>query len=184
LSYLDEHLLSQEPGVAEKLQIHEWIHELGLPGNAALPVSDALEEVTAKAKAWTAGETELGGIPTGEWSTQEWLQFLRSLPEQLSAEQMRQLDEAFGLTRAGNSEIAHQWLLIAVRNQYQPAYARVDEFLTTVGRRKFLKPLYEELAKTPEGKQRAEKIYAKARSGYHPISQVAVDEIVGSEPAR
>jgi leukotriene A-4 hydrolase/aminopeptidase len=178
LSYLDEHLLSREPGVAEKLRIHEWIHEPGLPDNAALPGSDALEEVATSAKAWIAGDTGLAGIPTGDWSTQEWLHFLRSLPEQLSPEQMQQLDTAFGFTKAGNSEIAHQWLLIAVRNQYQPAYPRVEEFLTTVGRRKFLRPLYEELAKTPEGRQRAEEIYAKARSGYHPISQVAVDELL------
>lgn len=181
LSYLDEHLLSGEPGAAEKLRIHEWIHGPGLPDNAVLPVSDALREVEAQAKAWAGGQTELVKIPTEGWSTQEWLHFLRSLPEQLSMDQMRRLDEAFRLTKAGNSEIAHQWLLMSVRNRYEPAYARLEEFLTTVGRRKFLKPLYEELAKTPEGKERALRIYGKARSGYHPISQVTVDELLAKK---
>jgi hypothetical protein len=37
------------------------------------------------------------------------------------------------------------------------------------------------LGKTPEGKQRAAKIYAKARSAYHPISQAAVDELLRSD---
>jgi aminopeptidase N len=180
LRYLDEHLLRGEPGLAEKLRISEWIHGPGLPDNAALPVSDALREVETQARAWSAGPTDLKKIPSAEWSTQEWLHFLRSLPEQLSTDQMRSLDAAFHFTEAGNAEIAHQWLLLSVRNRYEPAYSRLEQFLTTVGRRKFLKPLYEELAKTPEGKQRALRIYEKARSGYHPIAQSTVDQILAS----
>ena len=84
LRYLDEHLLRGEPGLAEKLRISEWIHGPGLPDNAALPVSDALREVETQARAWSAGPTDLKKIPSAEWSTQEWLHFLRSLPEQLS----------------------------------------------------------------------------------------------------
>jgi hypothetical protein len=55
---------------------------------------------------------------------------------------------------------------------------RLEEFLLTVGRRKFLKPLYEELAKTPEGRKRAAAIYAKARPLYHPICVNTVDQIL------
>jgi hypothetical protein len=69
---------------------------------------------------------------------------------------------------------------MSVRNRYEPADARLEEFLTTVGRRKFLRPLYEELVKTPEGKERAMSIYARARSSYHPISQATVDELLGT----
>ncbi|MEO7652646.1 MAG: leukotriene A4 hydrolase C-terminal domain-containing protein, partial [Bryobacteraceae bacterium] len=50
--------------------------------------------------------------------------------------------------------------------------------LTTVGRRKYLKPLYEELMKTPEGAVRAREIYKKARPGYHPIAVSTMDGIV------
>jgi hypothetical protein len=48
-----------------------------------------------------------------------------------------------------------------------------------MGRRKFLKPLYEALVKTPEGRARALEIYRKARPTYHPIAVTTVDEIVG-----
>jgi hypothetical protein len=41
-----------------------------------------------------------------------------------------------------------------------------------------IKPLYEELVKTPAGKERALKIYDRARPGYHPIAQTSVDKIV------
>ena len=67
---------------------------------------------------------------------------------------------------------------MAIRNHYRAADQRLEEFLISVGRRKYVKPLYEELAKTPEGKERARAIYAKARPGYHPITSATVDAIL------
>jgi hypothetical protein len=75
---------------------------------------------------------------------------------------MAELDRVFSFTRTGNSEILDEWLIMAVRNGYQPAYPRLEEFLISVGRRKYIKPLYEEMVKTPDGRARAEAIYKKA----------------------
>ena len=72
--------------------------------------------------------------------------------------------------------------VLAIRNQYEPAYPRLEEFLVSVGRRKYLKPLYEELMKSPEGRARAVAIYKKARPGYHPIAVTTVDGILAAKP--
>jgi hypothetical protein len=101
------------------------------------------------------------------------------LPESIPPDRMAELDDAFGLTRRGNAEIAALWLQIAVRNRYRPAEPRLEAFLTSIGRRKFLMPLYRELIKTPEGKARAQAIYAKARPFYHPIAVESVDKLLG-----
>ena len=47
-----------------------------------------------------------------------------------------------------------------------------------MGRRKFLKPLYQELAKTPEGRARALEIYAIARPRYHAVATRTIDAIL------
>ncbi|HEX3232246.1 MAG TPA: leukotriene A4 hydrolase C-terminal domain-containing protein, partial [Pyrinomonadaceae bacterium] len=123
-------------------------------------------------------------IPTADWTTQEWLHFLKTVQDEVStgsvsaADRMVELDKAFHLTRSGNSEIAFQWLLMSIRNRYEPANQRLEEFLTTIGRRKFIKPLYEELAKTPEGKERALAIYRRARPTYHPIAVTTIDDVL------
>jgi len=94
---------------------------------------------------------------------------------------MRELDAALGLTGSGNAEIAFQWLFQALRSGYSPAptSARLEEFLLSIGRRKFIKPLYEELVKSEGGRERALAIYRRARPGYHPIAVDTVDRIVG-----
>ncbi|HVJ83519.1 MAG TPA: leukotriene A4 hydrolase C-terminal domain-containing protein, partial [Planctomycetia bacterium] len=109
---------------------------------------------------------------------QEWLHFLTSLPAKMTPAQMKELDDAFGLTKRTNSEIVFQWLLLSARHGYEPAYPRLEEFLVAQGRRKFLKPLYEELVKTPAGKERAERVFAKARATYHPIAAASIEAIL------
>ena len=174
VDYLKKHLLDGNT----QIPLDEWLYKPGLPASAPQPVSDAFTKVAEQAKSWIAGETAASKIETSGWSTQEWLHFLKALQAELAPERMRELDRAFSFTRTGNAEILDEWLLMAVRNRYEPAYPRLEEFLVSVGRRKYVKPLYEELAKSPEGKVRAVAIYKKARPGYHPITATTVDAIL------
>lgn len=180
-AYLQKNLLDANPQLAAKIPqslIDEWIEKPGLPASAPKPQSDAFAKIEAQAKSWLDGKTAASKLETKQWTTQEWLHFLKFLPQQLTEKQLKELDQAFGLTKIGNAEIAHVWLLISIRNKYAAADARLEEYLTSIGRQKLIKPLYEELVKTPEGKQRAKRIFAKARAGYHPIAQASVGKIV------
>ena len=153
--------------LATSVDLDEWIFRPGVPAGAAEPHSDAFARIEAGWPSDTSG-----------WSTHEWLHFLRSQKQP----DMARLEREFHFGESGNSEILHQWLLMAVEQNYQPAFPKVEQFLCSVGRRKFLKPIYTELMKTPEGQARARSIYSKARPGYHPIAQATVDSIL-REPA-
>jgi leukotriene A-4 hydrolase/aminopeptidase len=178
VAYLQKNLLNQNPNLIALTDVEEWIYKAGLPKNAPVPQSDAFAKVEAQSQNWLGGKLAAKDIKTQTWTTQEWLHFLTNLPQNLSAEKMAELDKAFNLTTRGNSEIAFQWLLMSIKNNYTAANPRLEEFLTTIGRRKFVKPLFEELAKTPEGTKRANAIYTKARPGYHPITVSSVDAIL------
>jgi leukotriene-A4 hydrolase len=149
------------------VDLRAWIDCPGIPKGAADPQSDAFTRVEA---GWPSDTTH--------WTTQEWLHFLRHQTEP----DMARLDHDFHLTGSRNSEILHQWLLMSVQRGYQPAFPAMEKFLGSVGRRKFLRPIYTELMKTPEGQQLARSIYAKSRAGYHPIAQGTIDSIVGRPP--
>lgn len=178
LAYMRENLLAQSPELAAKIPLDQWVNQPGLPPGAPMPQSVAFQNVEVQAKAWSAETARAAQLQTAGWSTQEWLHFLRALSNKLSVKQMAELDSAFHFTASGNNEILQQWLLMAVRNGYTAADETVKEFLVTVGRRKYVKPLYEELVKTPAGKARAESIYERARPGYHPMAQATIDAIV------
>jgi leukotriene A-4 hydrolase/aminopeptidase len=180
-NYLREHLLRTDPSKAQLIPVDEWLYKPGIPGTAPNFRAEAFEKVDSQANAWIRGEKSTRDLQTRDWSTQEWLHFLEALPKNLTAAQMRDLDTSFNLTARTNAEIVFSWLQLAIQHRYEPAYSRLEEFLTSQGRRKFLKPLYEELVKTPEGKQRAVSIYAKARPSYHPISTATIDAILAGK---
>lgn len=176
--YLGEHLLKGDASRIEKANVHHWLTTPGLPKDAPAPKSEALQAVAKKAGEWAEKKISVKDVVTMGWSTQEWLYFLNAMPESLTSARMKELDDAFGFTKRTNAEIAFQWLLMTVQHGYEPAYSRLEEFLTSQGRRKFLKPLYEELVKTPAGKERAKAIFAKARPNYHPIAVGTVEGIL------
>jgi hypothetical protein len=49
------------------------------------------------------------------------------------------------LREEGNAEVVFAWLQIAVQHQYQAAVPTLERFLTTMGRRKFVLPLFTSL---------------------------------------
>ncbi len=175
LDYMRGHLFVPDPqtkAAPPSVDVKEWVYQPGLPESAKAPVSELFRHVDGEIADWLKG----GKIDTGAWSTQEWLHFLRGLPEKLDAPHMRRLDTSWHFTQTGNDEILDQWLLMAVRNHYEPAYPRLEEFLMTVGRRKYVKPLYE--AMDPK---RAAAIYDKARPVYHPITQATIDALIAAK---
>ena len=176
LAYMKERLLSPEE--AQKIDVQAWIYEPGIPQNIPPISSNAFTAVEKQVDGWKAGGAA-SALSTKNWSTQEWLHFLRALPDTIPANRLAELDSTFKLSQSGNSEILFEWLRIAIRNRYQPAFAALEHFLTSQGRRKFVAPLYADLAKTDWGKAMATRIYARARPTYHSVSTGTIDKTLG-----
>ncbi len=155
----------------------EWIFTEGLPETCPKPVSVKFRKVEDALRRWVeSGISDASQLKT--WSTHEWLHFLKNLPEPLSLEQMRKLDNLGNFTSSGNSEILALWLVKTIRYRYDVAYARLEEFLIGTGRRKFLGPIYDELLKTTEGKRTAGRIYQRARPNYHFVATNTFDKLI------
>ena len=177
-AYFEAHLLPQKPGAVTARELDEWMLAPGLPKYAVLPHSDAFERVDVARRDWLAGNLAVDALPARQWTTHEWVHFLDGLPEKVTAAKLAELDAAYQVTATGNSEVAFSWLRVAIRNEYAPAWPRLDHYLTSIGRRKLIKPLYEDLMKTPAGAVRARDIYSRARANYHPIAVNTLDGIV------
>ncbi|HEX8359432.1 MAG TPA: M1 family metallopeptidase [Longimicrobium sp.] len=178
LADLRANLVRGDAALERRLEIDRWAYQPGIPQNAVVPQSGAFGRVEAQARAF-AGGTGAAQLQTSGWTTQEWQHFLGALPKQLTPAQLADLDRAFALSRQGNSEILFAWLQTAVRNRYQPAVPALEQFLTSQGRRKFVRPLFADLMAQGEwGQALARRIYARARPGYHPVTSGSVDAIV------
>ena len=178
VAYLDKTLLADHADKLDKARIQEWIFTPGIPAGAPVPTSDAFELIDQARSNFLAGEVPASSINTQSWTVHEWLYFLNNMPEALTDAQLAALDEAFNLTQSSNNEIAHSWLMIAVNNNYEPAYERLYSYLVSIGRNKLVKPLYQALSQTEEGKAFAKKAFEEAKPGYHPLTVKANEGFV------
>ncbi len=173
LSYMREKLLRGDE--ENRIGVQAWVYQAGIPANIPAVASEALASVDRTVVAWKSG-TGAASLQTTSWSTQEWLHFLRALPDSVSGARLAELDRAFRFTQSGNSEILFAWLKISIRNRYEPAFAALEHFLTSQGRRKLVAPLYADLAKTDWGRAMAIRIYRQARPTYHSVAVNTIDK--------
>lgn len=166
LDYIRKELLDLYPNESRCIPLDEWVFEPGLPASAPVARSQALEKVAE------------GLAGAASWNTQQWLEYLQTLPRPVDVRQMKELDDRFGLTGIGNYEILSEWLLIAIESNYEAADERFRDFLLSVGRMKYLRPLYAALKKTPQGREKANALFAEAKQFYHPIAQTAIEKVL------
>jgi leukotriene-A4 hydrolase len=177
VAFLDRNLLALDRTAASRIDLQAWLDEPGLPEDCPAPTSPLLEQIDHEIAVFKETK-DPRRLDTQGWVTQQWLHFLEGIGGEVDRTQMASLDEAFHLTSSGNSEVLCVWLRLAVQCGYEPADATLEAFLMRVGRRKFLEPLYREMAKTPGGLERARRIYAKARPRYHALSAATIDEVL------
>jgi aminopeptidase N len=178
LADIRENLVKGDPGLEQKLMLDQWVYQPGIPANAVPPPAGAFAAVDAASKAFDRGGPA-ASVPFATWSTSERLRFLNSLPRNQPRPRLAELDRAFGLSAIRNSEVLFAWLKLALANRYDPAVPAADRFLTSQGRRKFVQPLFETLlAQHGWGRPIAERIYARARPTYHPLTSGTVDKLM------
>ncbi|HET9637620.1 MAG TPA: M1 family metallopeptidase [Allosphingosinicella sp.] len=176
LADLRSNLVKGDTALEERLKLDEWVYKPGLPANAVRPDPKAFAPVDRALGAFKAG----GQAPAplwARWTTAERLRFLNGLPRELEQSRLAELDRALQLTGGRNAETLFAWLQLALANRYQPAVPAAERFLMTMGRAKFVVPLFKTLwAEDEWGRAIAKPLYGKARPTYHSVTSGRVDE--------
>ena len=165
LDFLEERM----PGLAARAHALEWIDQPGLPEDAPRPRSAKLLDLQALAAS--------GGLPLTALTPTELLVYLQTLPASLSAEALQTLDARFGLSARKSLELRHTFVLAALRAGLPGAVEAARRVALETGRMKYLRPIYQQLAKSDRAA--AERIFAEARVGYHHIARAVVGGLLG-----
>lgn len=175
VAYLHRNLLDSHPGLMTDAELDAWLYGPGIPANAVRVASPRLAAVDAQRSSWLRGELATDKLDAKHWIALEWMHFLNDIDGKASADQMRELDQAFGLGKSGNNEIAYRFFLASIKAGYD-VRVPLQAFLMSVGRQKFVVPLYAALLQRPGDRAWAQALYAKARERYHPVTQATVDK--------
>jgi aminopeptidase N len=182
LTYLHKYLLDALPEVMSDAEVDEWVYGAGVPSSARREVSARLAQLDVKRSAWLDGELPTAQLGTSAWTATEWMHFLNDIDRKASAAQLRELDQAYGVGKTGNNEVAFRFLLASIHAGYD-VHAPLETFLMSVGRMKFAIPLYAAMVERPQDKAWAVALYGKARDHYHPATQAGIDRLMAKPGA-
>lgn len=175
LAYLHKNLLDAHPEIMSEAEVNEWVYGAGIPATARHVASPRLAAIDIARNAWLKGELPTRDLDPKNWIALEWMHFLNDIDGKATAAQMKELDQAYALGKTGNDEIAYRFFLSSIKAGYN-VREPLEKFLLSVGRQKFVVPLYTALLKTPDDRAWAKAVYARARPHYHPETQTSVDK--------
>lgn len=178
----------------------EWIYKPGLPANCVQIASPRLLKINTYIAAFNAGnnpfETKIKykwirkngkrkkvktktTINYSDHLVQEWQLFIRGIDPNTSQQRLQRLDDKFQFSQSQNAEILCDWFVLAAQSNYIfDVQEELKRFLIKIGRRKFVLPIYEALAKTPKGKQLALQCFHEAKAHYHSVTRGSVWKVL------
>lgn len=181
VAYLNQELLDK---YNIDFNYKEWIYDKGIPKNCHKIKSNSFKHMEDMAKRFSQGEDifstkikttmKSDGLKREMHSVQEWLTFIRFLPSVLSEQQMSTLDENLNFTAWTNAEIQFEWFMKAISSDYSAAYPAIESFLSKVGRRKFILPLYTQLYSFGHSKNMALDWFEEFKGNYHAVSSNSI----------
>jgi leukotriene-A4 hydrolase len=185
LSFLKPNLIDKYPGKMSWAEVQDWVYGTGIPKNAPIPASPRFDAIDQERSGFLAGTLAADKLDAKGWNTQEWMYFLDGLPNTPPLDRMQALDAAWHLTGTPNAEIGMRWYVHAIGAGDKAVWPAAAEHMTRIGRLYLTMPLYRALSATPDGLAFAQQVYAKAKDGYHPLTQQAVEALLAkAKPAQ
>ncbi|MCL4145876.1 UNVERIFIED_CONTAM: hypothetical protein GTU68_028907, partial [Idotea baltica] len=112
ITYLNKELIEPEK---MNIDLNAWIYAPGIPDDHPVITSNKFELVETYLENHI-GNSDWNKSGTDQWSTHEWLHFIRALPTDLDLDKARKIDNVFGFSKSGNSEIIAAWLETSIGN--------------------------------------------------------------------
>jgi aminopeptidase N len=178
LDYMKPNLIEKYPGKMSWTEVQNWVYGTGIPKDAPLPDSPHFDTIDQERSAFLAGQMPADKLGAKDWNTQEWMYFLDRLPNVTPLAKIQQLDAAWHLTGTPNAEIGMRWYSHAIAAGDKAVWPAAAEHMIRIGRLYLTVPLYKALVGTPDGLAYAEQVYAKAKAGYHPLTQQVVEYLI------
>jgi leukotriene-A4 hydrolase len=159
-----------EKGALLLRSLEVGFYEPALPGDAPMAESTRLDAIVG-----LGVQPPPDGLANG-WSATEWQIYLDGLGPAQSREFLNDMDRRFGLTNSTNFDVLEKWLTLAIRSGYEPASGRVDEVLGSIGRMKYLRPLYRALNERDPNYANA--LFQRNAGQYHPIARQVIEGLL------
>jgi leukotriene-A4 hydrolase len=158
--------------ILKKVDWDSWINKPGFP-----PISNDfsnvyLTEAKSRADDLLSNKIKEDFVTVFKsWHTNVKLVFLGIITnsiDKLSEESYIYLNDTLKLNTGYNFEVQNLWFQIALNSKHKDSITFVKEFLRSIGRMKYIRPIYQAFAKLD--KEQAYQVFLENKHFYHPLA--------------
>lgn len=199
------------PFVAAEIDFKEWLYGVGRCPNLAPLDTSLVDKASSLAKEWVTllknvqdmsnskAQEEIGtkfrhhSLVFEGWDPSQKQCFLTELRSRIDAE-LAAGNKSLWTERAAtwiqtlydfdsmrNSEIRFVWCRLGLLANYSKVLANVEDFLSTQGRMKFTRPLFNDLHHVYPRGSYAKELFSKTRNSYHSIATKMIERDLAAE---
>jgi len=170
-------LKGELPEVFEKVDVHRWIYEPGLPDDRSRLQSTLYDEVQDVLLAYRNGRRP-SKRQVANWHSYQILSFLQALPKKIPIEDCKYYDEIFELGKKNDAAYSMYFYVTCIASSYRDILPRVEEFVGRVGRLLYLEPIFRALIETDWAKFHVRRIFKNVRERHHQITVHVINKLI------
>ncbi|XP_033208757.1 leukotriene A-4 hydrolase isoform X3 [Belonocnema kinseyi] len=147
-----------------------WLNKPGMPPVIPNYNTDLLNACTNLAEKWVSWDENTASTfvksDITDLTPSQRIQFLTVLFEDdtvLPIKKLQKMQEAYDFDSVQNAEIKLMWIRLALKSRWEPKVAEALDFVSKVGRMKYVRPIYRDLYAWKEMRQRAIDNYMKTK---------------------
>lgn len=166
-------------GVFEKVDVHKWIYEPGMPDPETWhrPTSHLYDEVQR------ALDDYQRGIKPGKEQVQGWhriqlFAFLQGLTKQIPVEDCPYFDEILELEKKNDAGYYALFYATCIASGYQDILPRVELYMDKIGRMLYTLRVFRAMIETDWSRARARPLFERVRSRHHQITVHAMEGLL------
>lgn len=199
------------PKCAEQVDFDQWLYGTGGCPNVAPVDRSLVEAASSLARQWTIFFVSIKEIgvedaadkvsetfgSTGQeflsWDPKQKLCFLEELKANIGEGSSKKdgivwdegcaelLQQTYDLNNLRNAEMRFVWCRLALQAGYSKVLDNVTDFVSTQGRMKFIRPLFDDMYHLyPKGTY-AQELFTKLKDGYHSIARKMIERDLATE---
>ena len=172
-----EFLKAELPEVFEKVNVHQWIYEPGLPEERHKPQSRLYDEVKR-----VLDDYQQGIKPTREqvqnWHRYQILSFLQGLPRKIPVEDCQYFEDILELEKRNDVALFHHFYVIAIASGDQAILPHLERFMEKIGRMLYVLPIVRAMSEADWSRGYIRPLFERVRDRHHQITVLSMEAIL------
>lgn len=167
-------LKAELPDVFEKVNVHRWVYEPGMPKEWHKPQSylyDDVEKILAEYKQGKRPSRE----PVKDWRRFQTMSFLQGLPKSIPVDDCKYFEDILDLEKKNDNSFFSPFYAVCIASGYENIMPRVEKFMGTIGRMLYVLPVMRAMIETEWSRDLARPLFERIKGMHHQITVRAMD---------